>query len=57
MKDYIVRVEQYENIFGHEPVLSERTIDRSEDYVDGLVKGLQLAYPKCRVVKEEIPKL
>jgi len=54
MKDYLITV--YTNGRNKKEVLSERTIGKSEEYLEGLIKGLELSYPKHTVTKEIIPK-
>lgn len=55
MKDYLITVDGIG--ISAAPVLGTRTIDKSEDYAEGIVKGLKLAFPNNQVFKEEIPKL
>jgi len=53
MKDYLITVEST-NGMNPEPVHSIRTIDKSEDFAEGIVVGLKAAYPKNEVYKMEI---
>ena len=55
MKDYLITVEA---IGGMNPqaVLNERLIKKSQDYADGMLAGLKLAFPKNEVYMLEIKK-
>lgn len=54
MKDYLVTV--YTNGVHKQEILSERTIGESEEYLEGLIRGLNLCYPNHLITKELIPE-
>lgn len=53
MADYLVTVEA-KGTFDSEPVLSERLFNVSLEYLNGVIAGLSLAYPKNEVYFVEI---
>lgn len=56
MKDYLIIVEGFDHITG-KPVHTERLIDKSEDYAQGMLKAFKIFYPKNEVYLEEIKKV
>lgn len=58
MKDYLIVLERNgEDIFDHRSLETLRLVNVSEDYANGVVKGLKLAYPDNEVYKELIKKV
>lgn len=52
MKDYLIVVEAFG--ISTKSLINERIIGVTEEYANGVVKGLNFAYPKNEVSKEEI---
>ena len=55
MEDYLVVVENIGN--RSESILIERYTDVSEDFIEGVLVGLNLVYPDNEIYKEEIKKV
>ncbi len=53
MTDYFITVVS-QNPMQPEPIRGVRTIGKSEDYAEGVMAGLKIAYPDNEVYKEEI---